>query len=464
MDKRTERAIRRLGSRLPLLGPGIRARAARRLVGTAAPEAVAPLLALREDPSRKVRDQAAATLRTLEGAALSEEVLAACLGDTDEAVVRGALDWAGVRKGDEAPAWVWRLARDRAPCQLARLLHARGWRPEAAAERALFYLLAGDLAASLDIDFEQEHLRAWYQDGTPALREAIAARIRESGDVRLLAVFRTVRGTRRQALAPEEVALQIDLLVEAGRHAELFALLPYATWAQGRRILEAIEAAAWQPAEAHGRELLARLLALAGKADDGAARPDPTAEALYRDFRPMFLGDETPPQYPAGLRRWAKDRDHFRRRSAAVILMAEGGLDGLAEVANAACADPWWQVRMACACAERLRPGILSPANRAALEQDHVYWVRASFGIPAVGDRLVDLGPQGLEILSRGGTTGPGQRPEAADDFFERVQGFLPTAERDYLLTLGEFLGTEVSVSEEAAYGAGEEDVEIEWE
>ena len=140
--------------------------------------------------------------------------------------------------------------------------------------------------------------------------------------------------------------------------------------------------------------------------------PAPTPAAppsrIVQDFRPMFLGDEAPPTAEAGLVEWAKDTSRFRRRSAAVILLAEMGSSRLGEVANAACADPYWQVRMAAACADMLRPGTLTQANRAALDRDHVYWVQAVF--------KGDLG-QRLRISD------PKSKPSSAETFFDLMRG-----------------------------------------
>jgi hypothetical protein len=54
--------------------------------------------------------------------------------------------------------------------------------------------------------------------------------------------------------------------------------------------------------------------------------------------------------------------------------------------------------------------------------------------------------------------------PKDADNFFDLIKRFIPLAEKEFLLMLGEFLGTEITVSEAAAYEAGAMDVEIEVE
>ncbi len=77
-------------------------------------------------------------------------------------------------------------------------------------------------------------------------------------------------------------------------------------------------------------------------------------------------------------------------------------------MANAASQDPYWQVRMAAACADWLKPGTLTEANRAALAGDHVYWVQAVF--------RWDLGWR-LRISD------PKSKPSTAETFFDLMSG-----------------------------------------
>lgn len=82
--------------------------------------------------------------------------------------------------------------------------------------------------------------------------------------------------------------------------------------------------------------------------------------------------------------------------------------------------------------------------------------------MPPVG-RPADLGPAGLEKLrQRGRRSDLKVKPEGPDDFFDLLRGLVSDAEAEYLLTLGEFFGTDISVSEEAACEAGKTDLEIE--
>ncbi len=165
---------------------------------------------------------------------------------------------------------------------------------------------------------------------------------------------------------------------------------------------------------------------------------------------------QTVPDDEETLISWLGDEWDFRKRSAALITLVERGYKQLSEAVNNACADPYWQARMAAAGAELLKPGSLSPANRVFLEQDHVYWVRALLNMPKSG-RLVNLGPQGLEVLKMVGIRrDPENRPDGPDDFIELIKRFIPESEKAYLLTLGEFLGTDSTWSEDEAYDAGD--------
>lgn len=117
---------------------------------------------------------------------------------------------------------------------------------------------------------------------------------------------------------------------------------------------------------------------------------------------------------------------------------------------------------MAAAAGELLHPGTLSPAKKALLEGDHVYWVQALLNMPAASS-LADLGPEGLENLRhRGRRPDRKVKADSPGDFFDLPRGLVHDDEAGYLLTLCAFLGTDVVVSEEAAYKASETDIEIE--
>lgn len=511
MDRTTEKAIKRLGNHLPLIGGYLRAKGAEALIGTGEKEAVEPLLSCLRDKKERVRDKAFLAIHSLRGRArdhlctlwaedrdkelegiilkagyvasrppllvaltaflngkrpamsISQDVLDRCIADPDPRIATRAADWLIGHKGGEAYSILWEFARARPETLIPEILRDKGYRPEDPAQRALFYFLAGGLDAYHDIDFDQSILRIWYETGEEALREAIASRIRRSGDIRLIAIFRTERGGKKRKHTTAEVDLQTELLLKGKRYEELFSLLPSATYAQGVKIITSLKERGWTHPDPRLRECQERLEGLIqGKGmKDGEAFPASYAHAIYQDFRPMLLGEETPPRDDRGLLAWAEDED-FRKRSAGVVLLAEKGSPSLAEAANRASGDPYWQVRMASAVAEVLRPGTLSPANRALLEQDHVYYVQAMLKMPSAG-RLVDLTPQGIEALKpRGRISSPDHKPNDADEFFSLIRGFIPSAEKDYLLTLAEFFETGIMVSEEATYAAGETDVEIE--
>ena len=386
-------------------------------------------------------------------------MIEACLDDKTEVIARRAADYALKLKGSEGKNFLWAFSKKHPDSFVPGILHQMGWRPDDPSERALFYFLAGDLDSYYDIDFEQAYLRYWYETGDGVIKQAVSARIRQSGDARLLSIFKTERGARKRRLTEREVELQIDILIENKDYQELFNLLPQATFEQGVRIVSAIKEAGWKHPDPHGMELQERLEGIVLGTAEGSSpnAPYPSARKIYQDFRPMLTGDGKGPDTGAD--------DGFRKRCAEIIRLAEQGSPALSDAANKACGDDYWQVRMAAAAAEFLRPGTISPANRALLEQDHVYWVKAMLKAPLQhGGRLVDLGPEGLERLGeeemRPSTSD--KRPQDADDFFSRIKGFLPDVERQYLVTLGEFLEREIEVSEDASFEAGESDVEIE--
>jgi hypothetical protein len=367
---------------------------------------------------------------------LTKETLDTCLVDTHEAIAIGAVEHLlDHGRGYED---LWAFSKEHPDSHVARCLNRKDWHPDDIAERALFYFLADDMEHYHDIDFEQSHLRYWHETAAPVLKDAIASRIRQSGDTRLLAVFRTERGGTKQGLTEKDAELQIGILKENKDYAKLFSLLPLVGYHLGSEIISVLQEAGWQSPEAHGRELQERLKGMI-KTKEKDTIPSSYAMSIYNDFRPMLLS-----------------------AASSLVRLAEERSPSLPDTANEACADPLWQVRMAAAAAELFVPGTLSPANRALLEADHVYWVQALLTMPS-GGRLVDLGPEGLEELRYvPERAGPQKRPQGPDTFRSCLMGIVPSAEREYLLTLGEFLGTDISVSEDQAYDAGETDVEIE--
>ena len=386
-----------------------------------------------------------------------------CLLDKDIAIIRNAVKYILSIYGKNSHQRLWKYNMKKPESKVAFCLKELNWQPDDPSERALFYFLADDPGAYHDIDFEQSHLRYWYESGSVELKNAISSRIRKSGDTRLLSVFKTNRGSRKKSLYEKDVDIQIEILLKNKEYSEVFHLLAQANYAQGKRIIDGIRRAGWENPEPVGRELQNRLDALFPEKKAGQNMPSSYAMAVLNDFRPMFMGQEEIPEDEKTLISWLDDSENFRHRSAALITLAERGYARLADAANRAYADPYWQVRMAAAGAEFLKPGSLTPANRALLEQDHVYWVQALLKMARSG-RLVDLGPQGLEELKKEDIrSAPENRPDGPDDFFDLIKGYIPFAEKEYLLTLGEYLGTDSTWSEDGAYDAGETDVEIEF-
>ena len=394
MDTPTEKALRRLGNRWPIAGPFIREEGAKGLCGTSQPAAVQPLITALNDRNRKVRDTALFALNNLKGDAinrfcalwaegrdkrletiivnagytashppqlqalttflqgresdilLNEKNLHACLSDHNEKIVSGVLNYVIGNKGRHTDEYVMNFLKANPESKILQMFHTRRWNPGEPSECCLFYFLAGDLERYCEVDFDHSRLRISYETGAAALKEAIASRIRKSGNTGLLAVFRTDRGSRKELLDEKEVSLHIEILSRNREYGELFRLLRHANFEQGALIINTLKKGVWRHPDSNTADLLARLEAVLAERG-GSKGPLPFSTAIYRDFRPMFLGDEGHPADEAGLIAWAGDKGNFRRRSAAVVLLAEKGSAGLSDPANAACADSYWQVRMA---------------------------------------------------------------------------------------------------------------------
>lgn len=79
-------------------------------------------------------------------------------------------------------------------------------------------------------------------------------------------------------------------------------------------------------------------------------------------------------------------------------------------------------------------------------------------------ERFVELLPEDIDELKKPAkVSSQDKKPEVSDNFFELIKGLLPSAQKDYLLTLSDFLATDVIVSEEKGYEAAETAVEVEF-
>lgn len=241
------KTIQKLKSNAFLFGTGIRANAAKAFIGTYLPEAVEPLIEALGDKRARVQVAARKALcslngkardhicslwakgrdKTLDGVilksvyvasappelriltllingmkidtAVSKEAFEICLKDGDKRISQGMSNHLIENKGVDGYVALWAFAREYPDTFVAEALHEKKqWRPEDPAERALFYFLAHDLTAYHDLDFEQRYLRVWYETGGKELRDAIASRVRKSGDARLLSLFKTERGGQKE--------------------------------------------------------------------------------------------------------------------------------------------------------------------------------------------------------------------------------------------------------------------------
>jgi CheY-like chemotaxis protein len=128
---------------------------------------------------------------------LAEKVLCACLSDREKTIVKGAADYVIENKKEQGCATLWAFSKEHPASLVPKVLHAKGWRPDNKLDCALFYLLAGDLAHYRSLDFNQSYLRDLYKRGSQALKKAITARIKESGDLELRKASFTIRAEIR---------------------------------------------------------------------------------------------------------------------------------------------------------------------------------------------------------------------------------------------------------------------------
>lgn len=281
--------------------------------------------------------------------AFSEDTLNRCLTDTNKRIAKNTFSY--LIENDNYD-YLWEFAKGHPDSFVPVALKGCGWYPKKPEEQALFFFLADDLDADFDIDFDQSMLRVWYETGTDRLKKAIASKIRRSGDARLLAIFRTKSGARK-TYHKHEIDLEIELLTKNKRYEDLFKLIRYATYNQAVKIIKVLKTAGWSPADTYSQKLYKKLLNLKDE------RYSSYAYSIYEDFRPMFLVKKLPKD-EATLIRWAEDKN-FRKRSTAVILLAEKNSNRLSDVANKLAGDAYWQVRLAVACAELLKTQHIKP-------------------------------------------------------------------------------------------------------
>ncbi|MCP4690159.1 MAG: hypothetical protein GY859_19055 [Desulfobacterales bacterium] len=389
---------------------------------------------------------------------LSLKILEDCLSDNEVKIAQGAAKYILMTGDDDLMKRLWSFVLENLNyLPFVRGLHLKGWRPADDSDRALFYLLADDLERYHEIDVGHALLRHWHVNGSPALKKAIAFRIRESGDDRLLDIFSTARDNAKKIATESEVDLLIETLAKKRDFEKMFSLLPLACYHQGARIVNIIRRAGWRAPAGQCAGLQERLEAII-PGNEESISPSPDAMTIYKEYRPILMGGKTPPLNEKGLLAWTEDEYDFKCRGAALVALAERNSPKLSRAANRASSDVYWEVRMAAAAAELLHPGTLSPENKELLENDNIYWVRSLLALPISG-RLIDLTPAELEKIKLK-KPAPGNRPYDPENFFGMTMEINPAAE--YLLTLAEFLGVDVDVSRE--FPRTEEELDLEFE
>jgi hypothetical protein len=370
------------------------------------------------------------------------EQIKSYLLDHDEDVCATALHQLLEKNNEDVNELLWDLIVANPNAIFQKILYKMNWYPRDFRKRSLFYFLyADDIEKYFDIDYEQTHLHYWNETTSKDLtnkdlNNCISSKIREVGDARLLSIFKNKR--IKFGIHSSEVDTEIEILAKNNEYEKLFSLLLFCDYQQCIKIMNLISKTEWLHPNKYFRELQKKLTSLM-KIENANFKPKPSPFAcqLYKDFRPMFF-NEVPPideRNPSG---WLEDSHSFRRRGAALISLAENSSSLLKEAANVACADEYWQVRMAAGIAEILVPGTLYQKNREKLEEDHVYWVQALFKLPK-NDRLHSFTPNNIERLS--------ETTLKHKSFYDTIRFFLQDSERTLFLYIADYFATDSIVS-----------------
>lgn len=215
------------------------------------PAWIGPLLAVCDDPDRKVRTNLEKVLRNLEKP------------ETREALCRSLIE------------------KD---CPMARaIVIEMAMAPEDLVARALFFFLTGQWNRYDALDFDQRLLRAAYAAENAVVRRRIRERLRITGRSELLTVVIGQESSSRVTeMAPDELEFVVGMLRLSREWNRLWAMVFETPLPWSVRILEILSSADWQPPEAE-RALFAELRALL----EAGLLLDP--EAFSREFPRILL-------------------------------------------------------------------------------------------------------------------------------------------------------------------------------
>ncbi len=316
--RQLEKMRPRLYSRMPIIGPWLRRRAARQLAGqlnAGSARLLAETIASQHDP--QVAGIASDALTGLKEPAAAIDAVAAVWAETRHPQLERLLcqcEWmaskppavhvlTGLKLGrwetiagqgativpalvdaaEDADAKIAGLARQalqhlkrrtarEALCQLVieqdspparQAALAAGYLPEDGRQRALFYFLTEQWAEYEAIDFDRSILRAAYEAADEDLRRRMMDRLRRAGRIDYLTV---IAGGDYRSRATTMTANEVEFLITvlAERHAwnRLWSLTLQLAPAFAARIIDILAAQGWQPERQDERHLFEELLAL----------------------------------------------------------------------------------------------------------------------------------------------------------------------------------------------------------
>ena len=139
----------------------------------------------------------------------------------------------------------------------AAVVKEKGCQPRSVSRRCVLFLVTGQVDRYFELDFEFQHLRAEYHAADEGLRQRIGEVVRQTGDARLLGLFREVRRRKLAAeLTEDEAAVVLDVHARNRQWPEIFSLLFHVPLSSVVAALDVLSESGWRP----GNEVEAALL------------------------------------------------------------------------------------------------------------------------------------------------------------------------------------------------------------
>lgn len=163
----------------------------------------------------------------------------------------------------------------------AEIVREQHYQHSVVSRRCVLFVLTGQIERYLELDFESQNLRAEYEAADDALRQRIAQTVRQSGDTRLLGLFRT-GAIRKRALdlSRQEAEVVVDVYSRNERWEEIFGLLFHMPIASAIEALRLLDGSGWRPDAAPDAAVLDELIASAQLVGELPPPPPPSELAL----------------------------------------------------------------------------------------------------------------------------------------------------------------------------------------